>query len=109
MVNTPDFRFPVSTSSMMDSNSEHYGGALVQRRPQKGRMAALRDEPSKVRFQSLVLTLVPDSQEVLEKFMWLACCLLSLFFSFGLIFEVLSFSSLSVCLLSGLQRHVSQS
>uniref|UniRef100_H2T385 PTPRF interacting protein alpha 1 n=1 Tax=Takifugu rubripes TaxID=31033 RepID=H2T385_TAKRU len=48
MVNTPDFRFPVSSSSMMDSNSEHYGGALVQRRPQKGRMAALRDEPSKV-------------------------------------------------------------
>ena len=33
---------------MMDSNSEHYGGALVLRRPQKGRMAALRDEPSKV-------------------------------------------------------------
>lgn len=38
----------MSTSSMMDTNSEHYGGALVQRRPQKGRMAALRDEPSKV-------------------------------------------------------------
>uniref|UniRef100_H3CGN0 PTPRF interacting protein alpha 1 n=1 Tax=Tetraodon nigroviridis TaxID=99883 RepID=H3CGN0_TETNG len=48
LVNTPDFRFPVSTSSMMDSNPEHYGGALVQRRPQKGRMVALRDEPSKV-------------------------------------------------------------
>ncbi|XP_078141181.1 liprin-alpha-1 isoform X3 [Centroberyx gerrardi] len=44
---TPDFRYPVSASSMMDSNSDHYGGALVLRRPQKGRVAALRDEPSK--------------------------------------------------------------
>lgn len=58
LVNTPDFRFPVSTSSMMDSNSEHYGGALVQRRPQKGRMTALRDEPSKVSSQALLLALV---------------------------------------------------
>ncbi|KAM4596333.1 liprin-alpha-1 isoform 2-T3 [Fundulus diaphanus] len=45
---TPDFRYPVSASSMMDSNAEHYGSALVLRRPQKGRVAALRDEPSKV-------------------------------------------------------------
>ncbi|XP_077942162.1 liprin-alpha-1 isoform X17 [Gasterosteus aculeatus] len=45
---TPDFRYPVSASSMMDSNSDHYGSALVLRRPQKGRTAALRDEPSKV-------------------------------------------------------------
>ncbi|XP_032417475.1 liprin-alpha-1 isoform X3 [Xiphophorus hellerii] len=45
---TPDFRYPVSASSMMDSNSDHYGSALVLRRPQKGRVAALRDEPSKV-------------------------------------------------------------
>ncbi|TKS70520.1 Liprin-alpha-1 LAR-interacting protein 1 [Collichthys lucidus] len=45
---TPDFRYPVSASSMMDSNSDHFGSALVLRRPQKGRMAALRDEPSKV-------------------------------------------------------------
>uniref|UniRef100_A0A665UXS5 PTPRF interacting protein alpha 1 n=1 Tax=Echeneis naucrates TaxID=173247 RepID=A0A665UXS5_ECHNA len=45
---TPDFRYPVSASSMIDSNSDHYGSALVLRRPQKGRMAALRDEPSKV-------------------------------------------------------------
>uniref|UniRef100_A0A667YMF2 PTPRF interacting protein alpha 1 n=1 Tax=Myripristis murdjan TaxID=586833 RepID=A0A667YMF2_9TELE len=45
---TPDFRYPVSASSMVDSNSDHYGGALVLRRPQKGRVAALRDEPSKV-------------------------------------------------------------
>ncbi|XP_055029988.1 liprin-alpha-1 isoform X8 [Misgurnus anguillicaudatus] len=43
---TPDFRYPVSVSSVMDS---HYsGGALVLRRPQKGRVSALRDEPSKV-------------------------------------------------------------
>uniref|UniRef100_A0A8C7KVR3 PTPRF interacting protein alpha 1 n=1 Tax=Oncorhynchus kisutch TaxID=8019 RepID=A0A8C7KVR3_ONCKI len=45
---TPDFRYPVSASSMMDSHSDHYGSALVLRRPQKGRLAALRDEPSKV-------------------------------------------------------------
>ncbi|XP_057694389.1 liprin-alpha-1 isoform X3 [Corythoichthys intestinalis] len=45
---TPDFRYPVSASSMMDNNSDHYGSALVLRRPQKGRVAALRDEPSKV-------------------------------------------------------------
>ncbi|XP_039503530.1 liprin-alpha-1 isoform X4 [Pimephales promelas] len=42
---TPDFRFPVSVSSVIDS---HYSGALVLRRPQKGRACALRDEPSKV-------------------------------------------------------------
>ncbi|KAF3832266.1 hypothetical protein F7725_025931 [Dissostichus mawsoni] len=45
MGSTPDFRYPVSASSMMDSNSDHYGSALVLRRPQKGRMAAMRDEP----------------------------------------------------------------
>ncbi|XP_041835611.1 liprin-alpha-1 isoform X16 [Melanotaenia boesemani] len=45
---TPDFRYPVSASSMMDSDSDHYSSALVLRRPQKGRVAALRDEPSKV-------------------------------------------------------------
>ncbi|XP_039604941.1 liprin-alpha-1-like isoform X16 [Polypterus senegalus] len=43
---TPDFRFPVS-SSVMDSHTDHYS-ASVLRRPQKGRLAALRDEPSKV-------------------------------------------------------------
>ncbi|XP_076845262.1 liprin-alpha-1 isoform X5 [Brachyhypopomus gauderio] len=48
MGSTPDFRYPVSASSMMDSHSDHYGGALVLRRPQKGRAAALRDEPCKV-------------------------------------------------------------
>uniref|UniRef100_A0A673X1E3 PTPRF interacting protein alpha 1 n=1 Tax=Salmo trutta TaxID=8032 RepID=A0A673X1E3_SALTR len=36
---TPDFRYPVSASSMMDSHSDHYGSALVLRRPQKGRLA----------------------------------------------------------------------
>uniref|UniRef100_A0AAY4DY10 SAM domain-containing protein n=1 Tax=Denticeps clupeoides TaxID=299321 RepID=A0AAY4DY10_9TELE len=48
MGSTPDFRYPVSASSMLDSHSDHYSGALVLRRPQKGRVAALRDEPSKV-------------------------------------------------------------
>ncbi|CAN9506611.1 unnamed protein product [Ophioblennius macclurei] len=43
----PDFRFPVSASSLADP-SDQYGGALVLRRPQKGRVVALRDEPSKV-------------------------------------------------------------
>ncbi|XP_026088713.1 liprin-alpha-1 isoform X1 [Carassius auratus] len=42
---TPDFRFPVSVSSALDS---HYSSALVLRRPQKGRVSALRDEPLKV-------------------------------------------------------------
>lgn len=41
---TPDFRYPVSVSSAMDSP---YSGALVLRRPQKGRVTALQDEPSK--------------------------------------------------------------
>uniref|UniRef100_A0A8C6UR76 PTPRF interacting protein alpha 1 n=1 Tax=Neogobius melanostomus TaxID=47308 RepID=A0A8C6UR76_9GOBI len=47
LFSTPDFRYPVSASSMMDTNSDHYNSALVLRRPQKGRVAALRDEPSK--------------------------------------------------------------
>lgn len=50
---TPDFRYPVSASSMMDSNSDHYNSALVLRRPQKGRVAALQDEPSKRHVQTL--------------------------------------------------------
>ncbi|XP_047436329.1 liprin-alpha-1 isoform X4 [Mugil cephalus] len=50
---TPDFRYPVSASSLMDSNSDHYGSALVLRRPQKGRVVALRDEPSKRHVQTL--------------------------------------------------------
>ncbi|XP_041835534.1 liprin-alpha-1 isoform X7 [Melanotaenia boesemani] len=50
---TPDFRYPVSASSMMDSDSDHYSSALVLRRPQKGRVAALRDEPSKRHVQTL--------------------------------------------------------
>uniref|UniRef100_A0A8C7JDS1 SAM domain-containing protein n=1 Tax=Oncorhynchus kisutch TaxID=8019 RepID=A0A8C7JDS1_ONCKI len=33
---TPDFRYPVSASSMMDSHSDHYGSALVLRRPRRG-------------------------------------------------------------------------
>lgn len=39
----PDFRFP-----MADGPAEPYSSGAVLRRPQKGRLAALRDEPSKV-------------------------------------------------------------
>uniref|UniRef100_A0A4W2GLR9 PTPRF interacting protein alpha 1 n=1 Tax=Bos indicus x Bos taurus TaxID=30522 RepID=A0A4W2GLR9_BOBOX len=39
----PDFRFPVA-----DGPADSFSGAAVLRRPQKGRLAALRDEPSKV-------------------------------------------------------------
>lgn len=40
----PDFRFPVE-----DGPTDSYSGSAVLRRPQKGRVAALRDEPSKAR------------------------------------------------------------
>ncbi|XP_017371359.1 liprin-alpha-1 isoform X10 [Cebus imitator] len=39
----PDFRFP-----MADGHTDSYSSSSVLRRPQKGRLAALRDEPSKV-------------------------------------------------------------
>nr|XP_027800018.1 liprin-alpha-1 isoform X2 [Marmota flaviventris] len=39
----PDFRFPVA-----DGHIDAYSTSAVLRRPQKGRLAALRDEPSKV-------------------------------------------------------------
>nr|KAF6343466.1 PTPRF interacting protein alpha 1 [Pipistrellus kuhlii] len=39
----PDFRFSVA-----DGPTDSYGSGAVLRRPQKGRVAALRDEPSKV-------------------------------------------------------------
>ncbi|XP_059961529.1 liprin-alpha-1 isoform X3 [Mesoplodon densirostris] len=39
----PDFRFPVA-----DGPSDSFSSSAVLRRPQKGRLAALRDEPSKV-------------------------------------------------------------
>ncbi|XP_037993164.1 liprin-alpha-1 isoform X12 [Motacilla alba alba] len=42
-----DFRFPVPPSSVGDSHTDSYGTSSVLRRPQKGRLAALRDEPSK--------------------------------------------------------------
>ncbi|NXC57691.1 LIPA1 protein, partial [Aleadryas rufinucha] len=44
----PDFRFPVPSSSVGDSHTDSYSTSSVLRRPQKGRLAALRDEPSKV-------------------------------------------------------------
>ncbi|MBZ3889158.1 Liprin-alpha-1 [Sciurus carolinensis] len=40
----PDFRFPVA-----DGHTDAYSTSAVLRRPQKGRLAALRDEPSKAR------------------------------------------------------------
>ncbi|NXO43486.1 LIPA2 protein, partial [Locustella ochotensis] len=43
-----DFRFPVPPSSVGDSHTDSYSTSSVLRRPQKGRLAALRDEPSKV-------------------------------------------------------------
>uniref|UniRef100_A0A2K6H059 PTPRF interacting protein alpha 1 n=1 Tax=Propithecus coquereli TaxID=379532 RepID=A0A2K6H059_PROCO len=39
----PDFRFPVA-----DGHTDSYSTSAVLRRPQKGRLAALREEPSKV-------------------------------------------------------------
>ncbi|XP_069917484.1 liprin-alpha-1 isoform X6 [Oryctolagus cuniculus] len=39
----PDFRFPAA-----DGHTDAYSTSSVLRRPQKGRLAALRDEPSKV-------------------------------------------------------------
>ncbi|NXX42358.1 LIPA1 protein, partial [Tricholaema leucomelas] len=44
----PDFRYPLTTSSVTDSHTDSYSTSSVLRRPQKGRLAALRDEPSKV-------------------------------------------------------------
>ncbi|XP_069821305.1 liprin-alpha-1 isoform X4 [Dendropsophus ebraccatus] len=44
----PDFRYALAPSSLSDGHPETYSSSLVLRRPQKGRLAALRDEPSKV-------------------------------------------------------------
>ncbi|KFV65049.1 Liprin-alpha-1 [Dryobates pubescens] len=44
----PDFRYPLTSSSVADSHADSYSTSSVLRRPQKGRLAALRDEPSKV-------------------------------------------------------------
>ncbi|XP_048462862.1 liprin-alpha-1-like [Rhincodon typus] len=43
-----DFRYPVASTSEVDKHPDQYSGASVLRRTQKGRLAALRDEPSKV-------------------------------------------------------------
>ncbi|XP_042197381.1 liprin-alpha-1 isoform X6 [Callorhinchus milii] len=45
---TPDFRFPLASTTVVDNHPEPYVSAPVLRRTQKGRLAALRDEPSKV-------------------------------------------------------------
>lgn len=44
----PDFRFALAPASMSDNHVDSYSSSSVLRRPQKGRLAALRDEPSKV-------------------------------------------------------------
>ncbi|NWV00737.1 LIPA1 protein, partial [Upupa epops] len=45
---SPNFRYPMTSSAVADSHTDSYGTSSVLRRPQKGRLAALRDEPSKV-------------------------------------------------------------
>ncbi|KAM4617559.1 liprin-alpha-1 isoform 3-T3 [Discoglossus pictus] len=44
----PDFRYALAPSSGSDNHLDSYSSSLVLRRPHKGRLAALRDEPSKV-------------------------------------------------------------
>ncbi|XP_068116509.1 liprin-alpha-1 isoform X4 [Hyperolius riggenbachi] len=44
----PDFRYALAPSSVSDGHPDSYSSSMVLRRPQKGRLAALRDEPSKV-------------------------------------------------------------
>ncbi|KAJ7396518.1 Liprin-alpha-3 [Pitangus sulphuratus] len=44
----PEFRFPMTSSSVGDTRTDSFGTSSVLRRPQKGRLAALRDEPSEV-------------------------------------------------------------
>lgn len=89
----------MSASSLMDSNSDHYGSALVLRRPQKGRMAALRDEPSKVSSQRMwmadarrlrVMRVSCFVQTVVASLPVSVSCLSSLTFSFR--FSLLAFS-----------------
>ncbi|NXQ83044.1 LIPA1 protein, partial [Nyctibius grandis] len=41
-------KYPMTSSPVADSHADSYGTSSVLRRPQKGRLAALRDEPSKV-------------------------------------------------------------
>uniref|UniRef100_H9G888 PTPRF interacting protein alpha 1 n=1 Tax=Anolis carolinensis TaxID=28377 RepID=H9G888_ANOCA len=43
----PDFRFPLASSPIADNQTDSYSTSVL-RRPLKGRLAALRDEPSKV-------------------------------------------------------------
>lgn len=43
----PDFRYPLAPSAIADNQTDSYSTSVL-RRPQKGRLAALRDEPSKV-------------------------------------------------------------
>ncbi|XP_058017515.1 liprin-alpha-1 isoform X2 [Ahaetulla prasina] len=43
----PDFRYPLAPSVIADNQTDSYSTSVL-RRPQKGRLAALRDEPSRV-------------------------------------------------------------
>ncbi|XP_077178216.1 liprin-alpha-1 isoform X11 [Paroedura picta] len=43
----PDFRYPLAPAAIVDSQTDSYSTSVL-RRAQKGRLAALRDEPSKV-------------------------------------------------------------
>ncbi|XP_067850245.1 liprin-alpha-1-like isoform X3 [Heptranchias perlo] len=45
---TSDFRYPLAPTSEVDNHPDPYSSTPVLRRTQKGRLAALRDEPSKV-------------------------------------------------------------
>uniref|UniRef100_UPI00398F8188 liprin-alpha-1-like isoform X3 n=1 Tax=Pristiophorus japonicus TaxID=55135 RepID=UPI00398F8188 len=45
---TSDFRYPLTSTSEVDNHPDSYSSTSVLRRTQKGRLAALRDEPSKV-------------------------------------------------------------
>ncbi|KFP33059.1 Liprin-alpha-1 [Colius striatus] len=47
-LNRQDFRYPMPSAAVADSHTDSYSTSSVLRRPQKGRLAALRDEPSKV-------------------------------------------------------------
>ncbi|XP_059832054.1 liprin-alpha-1-like isoform X5 [Hypanus sabinus] len=47
-LSSSDYRYPLSTASEGDSHPDPYSSTSVLRRTQKGRLAALRDEPSKV-------------------------------------------------------------
>lgn len=50
-----DYRYPLPTASEGDALPDPYNSTPVLRRTQKGRLAALRDEPSKVTILAIIL------------------------------------------------------